>query len=145
MDVSTEIQQKTSDFLLHLYHLYQPPHQSDDWIFLIADQCYRPLSRWLAQNNFPVAINISYSLIKHLRRLRLEDIIENLGEAAEKGTIEFTGSAAYHPILPLLLSHKGGESEVKRQIELNDRLNREVFGNVWKPALPQNCHLPQKS
>ncbi|OLS14763.1 MAG: seg hypothetical protein [Promethearchaeota archaeon CR_4] len=42
--------------------------------------------------------------------------------------MEFTGSAKFHPLLPLL-----PEPEVERQIELNNETNRHFFGNVYKP------------
>lgn len=141
MEISLETQKTESNpkpkiYLATLWHYYQPPGQTDDWVELISHQTYIPFSRWLAnaKNDFRAAVNINYSLIKHLIRLRLSEVIENLGRAAEKGRIELTGSAAYHPILPDLLKYKGGKDEVKRQIELNDKFNREIFGGVWNPT-----------
>lgn len=114
-----------------LLHFYQPPYQTDDMVKLISKQCYLPVSRWLAEGHFPAVVNINYSLLEHLQRLGLDEIITNLGVAAEKGNIEFTGSAAYHAILPVLLSYDKGKSEVKRQIELNHKLSEKLLGKAW--------------
>lgn len=120
--------------LATLWHWYQPPWQSDYGIERIAAECYRPVSSWLAENpSFPVAVNINASLVEHLQRLGLDDVLENLGRAAEQGSVEFVGSAAYHALLPALLKHPHGEDEVRRQIELNDACNSAVFGSLWKP------------
>lgn len=132
-----------------LWPFHQPSYQTDDWILLISNQCYSPLSRWLAEDKeqqFPVAVSITHSLVRHLQRLHLDDIIENLGIAAEKGNIEFTGTAAYHAILPELLEYKGGISEVKRQISLNHAGNEKAFGKVWQPKgffLPEMAFSPE--
>ncbi|MFH0961465.1 MAG: hypothetical protein V1820_02165 [archaeon] len=120
----------------HLWHFYQPPWQTDYWISRISEECYAPVTEWLLRNpEFRVAVNINNSLVRHFERLSLSGIIDNLGSAADAGTVEFTGSSAYHALLPTLLSsHSGGEGEVRRQIELNEEGNRKVFGTSWNPA-----------
>jgi hypothetical protein len=57
---------------------------------------------------------------------------------AEQGQIEFTGSAMYHPILPLI-----PEDEVIRQIKLNTEVNKHYFGDVYSPRgffPPEMCY-----
>jgi len=61
-----------------------------------------------------------------------------LKNLAEKGQIEFTGSAMYHPILPLI-----PQEEVVRQIQLNTGVNRKYFGDVYHPQgffPPEMCY-----
>lgn len=112
-----------------LLHMYQPPWQYSDVLHKIARECYIWLTKWLSEaKDFKATININYSLTELLKSNGLEDIIENIGRGLENGSIELTGSAAYHPILPLLQ-----DDEVKRQIELNDKKHREIFGDLWKP------------
>jgi len=65
-------------------------------------------------------------------------VIRGLRELAERGQIEFTGSAMYHPILPLI-----PREEVVRQIKLNSEANRKYFGEVYKPTgffPPEMCY-----
>lgn len=117
----------------HIIHLHQPPSQSDEWIYTITGQCYLPLTELLATSDFPAAVNITSSLLQHFVRLRIYKPIEYLAEAAEQGKIELTGTGANHPILPDLYQ-RGGESEVKRQIELNHKFQRAIFTDkIWKP------------
>jgi len=118
----------------HLWHFYQPPWQTDYWVKRIAEECYLPVSEWLAKNpDFKVGVNINNSLVQHFQRLGLGKVIDNLGSAADSGAVEFTGSSAYHALLSSLLSHEGGREEVRRQIELNERGNQKAFGSSWKP------------
>jgi alpha-amylase/alpha-mannosidase (GH57 family) len=58
-----------------------------------------------------------------------QDIIQGLKELAERGQIEFTGTAKYHPILPLIPL-----DEAKRQIELNRKTNNFFLGEAYKPV-----------
>ncbi len=131
--VENKITEKTEINLLTLWHFYQPPGQRDEIVYEVTNQCYRPVTNWLANNNFHVAVNITRSLMEHLIKLHLHDVIENLGIATENGSIELTASAGYHAILPKLRDYEGGESEVKRQIELNEEFNRKIFGSLWNP------------
>src|SRR3990167_644022 len=102
MDNQPEKEPANKDmYKILLWHFYQPPgKEQEEWVRIISKQCYSPFTEWLAKDNsdFRVVVNINYSLVEHLIGLRLEKIIENLGTAAERGKIEFTGSAAYHPI-----------------------------------------------
>ncbi|MBI4999227.1 hypothetical protein HZB97_00465, partial [Candidatus Gottesmanbacteria bacterium] len=56
------------------------------------------------------------------------DVVEGLKKLAERGQLEFTGSAKYHPFLPLLV-----RDEIIRQIKLNNETNRKYFGKAWQP------------
>ena len=47
----------------------------------------------------------------------------------DRGRIEFLESAKYHAFLPLL-----PESEIIRQIILNNKTNSKYFGSVYKPT-----------
>ncbi len=114
--------------LAFLLHMYQPPWQFDDVLQKIHHECYSWLTKWLADSSFKVTININYSLTEQLVNNGLEDVIDNIQRGVENGSIELTGSGAYHPILPLI-----PKSEARRQIELNHKKNKEVFGDLWNP------------
>lgn len=122
-----------------LLHLYQPPTQTLEVLDRICNECYRPLIKVFKENeNARVTMNICGSLTEQLERYGYDDIISGLGELADLGRIEFTGSAKYHPILPLI-----PESEMRRQIHINYKTNSHAFGNVYKPEgffPPEMCY-----
>lgn len=116
-------------FWAPLLHFYQPPTQLPDVLDRICDECYRPLIRLF--EDVPAAratFNISGSLVELLREHRANDVIDGFRRLGESGRFEFTGTAMYHPILPLI-----PPSESRRQIALNRRANREAIGDVFEP------------
>ncbi len=112
-----------------LLHVYQPPTQTLDVLDRICKECYRPLIKVFNENeNARVTLNINGSLTEQLEQYGYDDIISGFAELADKGRLDFTGSAKYHPILPLI-----PESEMRRQIHINYKTNSSAFGNVYKP------------
>jgi len=110
-------------------HIYQPPTQTPEILEQVADECYRKLVAILRQ--YPeakVTLNVTACLTEQLDRFGLGDVIKGLRELVERGQVELTGSAKYHPILPLI-----PEDEVRRQIELNTETNRAFFGDAYRP------------
>jgi len=120
-------------------HIYQPPTQTEEIVRKVADECYRNLVSILEKcGKGKLTLNISGILTEQLAKYGYSDIIDGLGRLAERGQIEFTGSAMYHPILPLI-----PEDEIRRQIELNNSTNRRFFGDVYNPAgffPPEMCY-----
>jgi len=120
-------------------HIYQPPTQTEEIVRKVTDECYRKLVEILSQApSARVTLNINACLTEQLDRYGLGDVIEGLRSLAERGQIEFTGSAMYHPILPLI-----PRSEMVRQIELNNTVNRKYFGDVYNPKgffPPEMCY-----
>jgi predicted glycosyl hydrolase (DUF1957 family) len=111
-------------------HIYQPPTQTEEIVLKVTNESYRKIVKIL--NEHPTGeftFNINASLTEQLIKYKLHDVIDGIGELAERGQIEFTGSAKYHPILPLI-----PDNEIERQIELNTRVNKEVFGDVYNPV-----------
>jgi len=112
-----------------LLHFYQPPNQLPDVLDRICDECYRPLNRIFADLvDVRATINVTGSLVELLRERRATDILDGWRRLAERGQVEFTGTAMYHPILPLIPAHEG-----RRQIVLNQRTNRAAFGDAFRP------------
>ena len=110
-------------------HIYQPPTQSREIVEQVAAESYRTLITVLER--FPdakVTLNVTACLTEQLDRHGLGDVIAGIRALAERGQVELTGSAKYHPILPLI-----PEDEVRRQIELNTETNRAFFGDVYQP------------
>ena len=110
-------------------HFYQPPGQKEHWVRKITAECYRVLVRGLLENpRAKLTLNINAVLTEFLAKYDAQDVIDGLRTLAERGQIEFTASAKYHPFLPLI-----PDSEIRRQIELNTETNRHFFGDVYQP------------
>jgi predicted glycosyl hydrolase (DUF1957 family) len=110
-------------------HIYQPPTQTEEIVRKVTAECYKKLVLVLEKSpRGKITLNISAVLTQHLDHYGYRDVIEGLGRLAEKGQVEFTGSAMYHPILPLI-----PESEVERQVELNTKVNKRYFGEIYNP------------
>ncbi|RCK80999.1 MAG: Glycosyl hydrolase family 57 [Candidatus Ozemobacter sibiricus] len=132
-------------YLAILLHLYQPPTQLGFVVDDIVKQCYEPLVDIFNSDSDPrFTLNINYSLTEQLLARGHRHVVDGLRRAAERGTLEFVDSGAYHPIFPLI-----PESEVRRQLELNRRKNQEAFGPSYQPKgvfPPEMCfsgHLAQ--
>jgi len=114
----------------NFFHIYQPPNWSPRIIRKVANESYRPIINILKNNpKIKITLNISGSLTEQLYELGLRDIIKNFSILAEKKQIEFTGTAIYHPILPLMPT-----IEIIRQIRLNTQINQKYFGKIYKPT-----------
>ncbi|HCJ52313.1 MAG: hypothetical protein A2898_05365 [Candidatus Kerfeldbacteria bacterium RIFCSPLOWO2_01_FULL_48_11] len=110
-------------------HIYQPPTQKAYWIKKIANESYRKLTKGLlAHPRAKLTLNVNAVLTELLEQHGCEDVIRDLRTLAERKQIEFTGSAKYHPFLPLM-----PEKEIQRQIELNTETNKKYFGDAFAP------------
>lgn len=126
-------------FWANFVHIYQPPTQKREIVEKVAEESYRKILDILTR--YPEAkltMNISSVLTEQLQRYGLTDIIDKLEDLSNHGQIEFTGSAKYHPILPLI-----PEDEIRRQIRLNEETNRRIIGNAYNPIgffPPEMCY-----
>ena len=110
-------------------HFYQPPTQKEHWVRKITAECYRVLVRGLVANpKAKLTLNINAVLTEFLAKYDAQDVIDGLRTLSERGQVEFTASAKYHPFLPLM-----PDSEIRRQIELNTDTNRHYFGDSYAP------------
>lgn len=114
---------------VNLLHFYQPPHQNSALLKIIAKESYLFLLNFFKKHpKLRLTVNFSGSLTELLEQNGLHKIVQGFKELALKEQIELVGTAKYHPILPLL-----PEREIKRQIELNDKINKAYFGNAYNP------------
>lgn len=110
-------------------HFYQPPTQKAYWIKKIANESYRVLIRGLrADPQAKLTLNISAVLVELFEQHGCQDVIDGIRELAERGQIELTASAKFHPFLPLMPAE-----EIRRQIELNTATNKKYFGEAFHP------------
>lgn len=114
---------------INILHVYQPPTQSKEVVDQVVRESYEKIIELL--DEYPklrLTMNVSGSLLELLRAYGHENVIAGLRRHAERGAIEFLGSAMYHAILPLLSTR-----EITRQIKLHDAISRECFGAAYKP------------
>ncbi|MBI5072074.1 hypothetical protein HZB93_04290 [Candidatus Falkowbacteria bacterium] len=110
-------------------HIYQPPNQMPDILERIVNESYRKLIAGLLANpGAKITLNINAGLTEQLDEHGYTDVITNLKKLAERGQIEFTESAKYHPFMPLTPWEEDG-----RQIKLNRETNQFYFGKSYKP------------
>ncbi|HEY4475174.1 MAG TPA: UvrB/UvrC motif-containing protein [Candidatus Paceibacterota bacterium] len=109
-------------------HIYQPPTQKEIWVRRIAEESYRKVINGIAEiPRARVTLNINGILCELLDRFGGKDILHGIKKLLQSGNIELTGSAKYHAFLPLL-----PESEIERQIKLNEGILDKHFGDLWR-------------
>ncbi len=117
-------------YLALFLHLYQPPTQFAKVLKSITDDSYRRLLTVIWK--YPSAkltINVSGSLTEQLAaHADLRRCLADLADLVEKGQVELVGSAAYHPLLTEI-----PRDEIRRQILLNDAINKRYFGDMYNP------------
>lgn len=122
-----------------LLHFYQPPIQIPEVLRKVVDESYRPLiDVFRQQPHARVSVNINGVLTEMLYESGYQDVLDGLKELAERGQLEFVGSAKYHAILPLI-----DEDEQRRQIRRNHLTNRHFFGELYQPRgffPPEMCY-----
>lgn len=109
-------------------HIYQPPTQKELWVRRIADESYRKVfSGLLGVKRARLSLNINGILCELLERHGGKDVLENIKKLLDRDNLELTGSAKFHPFLPLL-----PKQEIERQILLNEESLNKYFGTAWK-------------
>jgi len=109
-------------------HIYQPPTQKELWVRRITNESYRKVfSGLLTIPETKLTLNINGILCELLDKYGGKDVLAAIKKMVEAGNIEITGSAKYHTFLPLL-----PESEIERQILLNEETLKKYFGPDWK-------------
>ncbi|MBD3196007.1 MAG: hypothetical protein GF317_13195 [Candidatus Lokiarchaeota archaeon] len=112
-----------------LFHIYQPPTQIAPVIKQITKESYKPIIESIRNHaHAKITLNINGTLVEQLYDYGYNDIIEGIATLASRGQIEFTSSAKFHPLLPLI-----PQPEIERQIRLNDQTNKNFFGDIYQP------------
>ncbi len=116
-------------YWVNLLHIYQPPGQKKEIINQVVKESYKRILTILQTNPFVrLSLNICASLTEQLVEYGYQDFLKQIKKLVETGQIELVGSAAYHPLLPLL-----PETEISRQVKLNEDINQKYFGKSWQP------------
>ncbi len=121
-------------YWVNFLHIYQPSDQSKEILERVVNESYRPLFKgFLSLKNTKVNLNINGALTELLAKNNYYDVIEDIKTLAEKGRLEFTESAMYHPLLAFL-----SEDEIFRQVEKNRQINKKYFKEAYRPF----CFFP---
>lgn len=113
---------------INFLHFYQPANTDGHIIKEATEMSYRRIIRALEdQPDIKFTFNITGCLILRWEELKYFDLIKKIKELVKKGQIELTGSAAYHPILPLI-----PKDEVLTQIKENKDILKYFLGKDIK-------------
>jgi predicted glycosyl hydrolase (DUF1957 family) len=114
---------------INFLHIYQPANATGGEIREASEKSYLRIIRGLEEHpNVKFTINITGCLFSRWEELGYDDLISRIVALVNQGKIELTGSAAYHPFLPLI--HK---KEIKKQIIENEVILQKYFGLQFKP------------
>ena len=120
-------------------HIYQPPTQKELWVRRITDESYRKIIHGLEANpRARMTLNINGILCELLDKYGGKDVLQGIKNLLKKGQIEITGSAKYHAFLPLI-----PESEIERQIKLNEATLDHYFGDLWRTPTRKGFFPPE--
>ncbi len=110
-------------------HIYQPPTQTKEILDRVVNESYRKIIAGLLANpNAKVTLNINGVLTQMLAENGYQDVIDGLKTLLDRGQMELTASAKYHPLLP-----KMPDDVIIRQVEHNNQTNQKYFGNLYQP------------
>lgn len=110
-------------------HIYQPPGQKKAILERVVKESYRKILSGLRSNpSLKLTLNLNAGLTEMLVKNGYEDVINDIRILLDRGQIELTGTAKYHPLLPQL-----PEEEIVRQIEINQIAHQKFFGNAYRP------------
>lgn len=109
--------------------LSAPPDRVSPGFHRLVEANHRPLLRWLLNlNDIPCALSIPWGLTERWASEGYTDCLSFCTELLTRKNIEFVGTAAYYPILPLL-----PRPAVERQVLLDLTRHRELYPQ-WQPT-----------
>lgn len=126
---------------INFLHIYQPVNTDAHVIKEATEKSYKRIVRALESNaHIKFTVNISGCLFLRWEELGYQSLIKRIGKLIKKGQIDLTGTAAYHPLLPLV-----PEKEIIKQIKENEEILMSHFGASFKPRgffMPELAYSP---
>jgi len=114
---------------INFLHCYQPANSDAHVIEEATVKSYERIVRALEDNpKIKFTMNISGCLFLRWEELGYFDLIDRLRKMVEKKQLEITGTAAYHPALPLV-----SDKEAELQIKENEKILKSHLGENFKP------------
>lgn len=113
---------------VNLLHFYQPPTADNETVALAAAKSYKRIIGALRRNpQIKFTVNLTGCLLEKLDKLGYNDLIAGIKSLYGKKQIELTGTAAFHPLLPLLPAE-----EIKNNLEANQKILKKYFGEKFE-------------
>ncbi|MCX6800146.1 MAG: hypothetical protein NT091_03300 [Candidatus Falkowbacteria bacterium] len=114
---------------LNFLHFYQPANADKKNFLEAVTNNYERIVRGLEENNqIKFTVNLSGCLLMRLdHEFKRIDLIRRIKRLVLKKQLELVGSAAYHPILPLI-----GQQQAYDQILENKKILSNYFGDNIK-------------
>jgi alpha-amylase/alpha-mannosidase (GH57 family) len=114
---------------LNILHFYQPANTEDWKIKEAVEKSYIRIVRALEDNpKIRFGVNITGCLLLRMESLGYSALIGRISKLIRNGQLELLGSAAYHPLLPLIPAN-----EAAAQIRENEEILKKFFG-VPRPS-----------
>ncbi len=110
---------------INLLHLYQPANSDPVVIKEATEKSYNNIVSYLEK--YPetkFTLNISGCLVSRWKEMGYNDFIKRIRLLVDAGQIELTGSAFFHPLLPLIPG-----KEMIHQIDKNNKILKDTFGS----------------
>src|SRR3989339_191102 len=126
---------------INFLHFYQPATLDREVIIEAIEKSYRRIIKALQKNsNVRFTVNVQGCLLEKMHELGYQMLLRDLKQLAERGQLEFVGSAAFHPILPLIPAF-----EAVAQIKLQEEIIKKYFGDVKLKGffLPEMAYAPK--
>jgi alpha-amylase/alpha-mannosidase (GH57 family) len=122
---------------INFLHCYQPANADAHGIKEATEKSYRYLLGVLAKHpDIKFTVNITGCLFLRWEQLNYFDVINDFKKFIKNGQIEIVGSAAYHPILPLI-----PEAEMIRQVKENEEILKKFLGDTR--LKPKGFFMPE--
>ena len=102
--------------------LSAPPDRVSPGFHRLVDSNHRPLLRTLWELKLPCALSIPWGLTERWLNEGYNDCLNLCVELQRSGIVEFVGTGAYYPILPLL-----PRPAIERQVAHDKERHRELF------------------
>ncbi len=128
-------------FWINFLHFYQPANADASVIKEATEESYLRIVRALEEHpGVKFTLNIAGCLILRWDDMGYGDLIGRIKKLIKKKQIELTGTAAYHPILPLI-----PEKEAIRQIKEQEKILKKYFGAERPDGffLPEMAYSPK--
>ncbi|PIR93447.1 hypothetical protein COT99_00675 [Candidatus Falkowbacteria bacterium CG10_big_fil_rev_8_21_14_0_10_43_10] len=108
---------------INFLHLYQPATLDKGIIMGAIDRSYTRLIKALLKNReIKFTLSISGCLLEKLEEFSRQELLDDIKKLIERKQVELVGTAAYHPILPLI-----PREETERQVKLQEELIKKYF------------------
>ncbi len=126
---------------INFLHFYQPANADAHIIKEATEESYLRIARALEENpDVRFTLNITGCLVLRWEDLGYGGLIEKIKKLIKRKQVELVGTAAYHPILPLI-----PEKEAVTQIKEQEKILKKYFGAERPDGffLPEMAYSPK--